>query len=84
MIEFRIRKAGYTSNMHLFLDEAVDEIYRYTKGYPRKITSLCHRALKELLLKNRYVVDARLIKELVGRDIKTGWYKVGTVTNRES
>ena len=78
MIEFRIRKAGYKSNMHLFLDEAIDEIYHYTKGYPRKITTLCHRVLKELILKNRFVVDGRLIKDLLSQDIKSGWYKVGS------
>ena len=84
MIEFRIRKAGYTSNMHLFLEEAVDQIYAYTKGYPRKITLLCHRALKELILRNRHVVDARLIMDLVQHDIKKGWHTVGTATKPEA
>jgi len=83
MIEFRIGEAGYKSNMHLFLDEAIDEIYRYTKGYPRKITILCHRALKALILRNRFVVDARLIKDLISQDMKSGWYKVGTSIKSE-
>ena len=34
MIEFRIKQAGYTVNMHLFLDDAVKEIYQYSRGYP--------------------------------------------------
>jgi general secretion pathway protein A len=80
MIEFRIRKAGYASSMHLFLREAIDQIYAYTKGYPRKITLLCHRALKELILRNRHVVDSRLITDLVQHDIKKGWYPVGSTS----
>lgn len=75
MIEFRIRQAGYSANMHLFLDEAIKEIYQYSRGYPRKITMLCHRALKALVLKKKIVVDAELIKELVDEEIKSGWLR---------
>ena len=81
MIEFRVRKAGYKSNMHLFLDEAVERIYEHTKGYPRKIIYLCHRSLKELILRSKFVVDARLINDLIEKDIKSGWHKV-TTANR--
>ena len=73
MIEFRIRKAGYTHSMRLFLDEAVEEIYNYTKGYPRRITMLCHIALKELIMKKKLVVDAKLIREIIRREVKSGW-----------
>ncbi len=73
MIEFRIRQAGYTSTMHLFLDEAVEEIYSYTKGYPRRITMLCHFALKELIIKKKVVVDRNLIKEIIKNEVKSGW-----------
>jgi general secretion pathway protein A len=74
MIEFRVNKAGYKSTMHLFLDDAIDEVYSSSRGYPRKITMLCHRALKELILKNRFVVDGRLIQEIIRQDIKMGWH----------
>lgn len=72
MIEFRIKQAGYLGNMHLFLDDAVKEIYQYSRGYPRRITMLCHKALKNLVLKNKFVVDAGLIKELIDEEIKSG------------
>ncbi len=75
MIEFRIRQAGYKARMRLFLDEAVEEIYGYTKGYPRRITMLCHRALKELVMRNKVVVDRKLIRGIVEEEIKTGWYR---------
>ena len=83
MIEFRIRRAGYSSSMHLFLDEAIDEIYKYTKGYPRKITLLCHRALKALILRNRHVVDSRLIMDLVQHDRDKGWHTAGSIIQGE-
>ena len=75
MIEFRIRQAGYKVNMHIFLDEAVKEIYQYSRGYPRQITMFCHKALKTLVLKNKFVVDAEMIRELVDEERKLGWYR---------
>jgi general secretion pathway protein A len=75
LIEFRIRRAGYKSNMHLFLEAAVREIYQHTRGYPRQITMLCHKALKELVLKNRFVIDEYLIKEIIQQEIKSGWHR---------
>jgi len=75
MIEFRIKQAGYIANMHLFLDDAVKEIYQYSRGYPRRITMLCHKALKNLVLKKKFVVDAELIKELIDEEIKSGWHR---------
>lgn len=74
MIEFRIRRAGYQSKMHIFLKEAVKEIHEATRGYPRRIIMLCHKALKELILKNQTVVDANLIGEIVKAEIQAGWH----------
>lgn len=75
MIEFRVRQAGYRSRMYLFLDDAIREIYKYSRGYPRQITMLCHRALKNLVLKNKFVVDAALVHEMMDEEIKSGWYR---------
>lgn len=75
MIEFRIRQAGYRSKMHLFLKEAVKEIHGATQGYPRRIIMLCHKALKELILRNQSVVDANLIEEIVKAEMRSGWYR---------
>lgn len=73
MIFFRIERAGYRACMDLFLEEALRAVYDYTHGYPRPVTMLCHRALKEMLLKNQFVVDARIIKSLIGEEVKAGW-----------
>lgn len=75
MIEFRIRQAGYRAAMRLFTDEAVKEIHRHTLGYPRQVTMLCHKALKALVLRNKFVVDAEIINELIEEEIKTGWHR---------
>lgn len=84
MIEFRIRKAGYKAAMYLFLDEAVREIYQYSRGYPRQITMLCHKALTRLVLNNKVVVDAGLIQELVEKEIRTGWHRKDLLLQKES
>lgn len=70
MIEFRIQQAGYNGGVPLFTDEAVEEIYRYTQGYPRRISMLCHNALKTLVMENKAVVDGRIIRDLISREIK--------------
>jgi len=84
MIEFRIRQAGYTANMHLFLDDAIKEIYQYSRGYPRRITMFCHKALKNLVLKNKFVVDAELIKDLIDEEIKSGWLRRDLLLQKNS
>ena len=75
MIEFRIRQAGYKSKMHLFLDEAVKEIYQVTRGYPRQIIRFCHKAMKELVLRKKSVVDAAMVKAVIEDEVQTDWQK---------
>jgi general secretion pathway protein A len=79
LIEFRVRQAGYDVPMHLFLDEAIQDIYYYTRGYPRKITLFCHRALKQLVMKGRPVVDRALVRELIDEEVRSGWAQSGSV-----
>ena len=84
MIEFRIRQAGYKASMHLFLDDAVKEIYQYTKGYPRQITMFCHRALKNLVLENKFAVDSEIVRGIIDEDIKTGWHRKDPLLQKNS
>lgn len=84
MIEFRIRRAGYKARMRLFLDDAVREIYEYSKGYPRQTTILCHRALKNLVLRNKYVIDAESIREIIAEEEKSGWHRKDLLLQRNS
>jgi len=84
MISFRISQAGYRAGMDLFLEEALEAIYHYTGGYPRPVTMLCHRALKELLLKNKLVVDVHIIEGLIEEDVKTGWQRRNQLLQKNS
>ncbi len=76
LINFRIRAAGYNSRMDLLLDEAISEIYNYTRGYPRKITKLCHQVLKEVILQNKTAVDRMLVRDVIAKEEQ---YKLGAI-----
>jgi general secretion pathway protein A len=84
MMEFRIRQAGYKASIHLFLEEATREIYQYTRGYPRQITLLCHKALKELVLRNKFVVDAALVRDIIQEEIQAGWHRKNLLLQKNS
>jgi general secretion pathway protein A len=73
LIGFRLRQAGYNSPMRLFTHAAVREIHKATKGCPRQIGMFCHRALKHLVMKNRFVIDETLVYELLEQQEKSGW-----------
>lgn len=68
MIRFRLQQAGLT-NGHaeraLFTPEAVRAIYRFTQGYPRKISLICHNALEAAVMREQSLVDEPLVEELI-------------------
>ena len=71
MIDFRLSRAGCNgSQAFLFEDKAIDEIYNYSKGYPRKITMLCHDALEMLVVESGKFIDRDLICKLIERETK--------------
>lgn len=70
MIEFRVQQAGYNGGGALFSDDAVEEIYHHTQGYPRRISMLCHNALKALVMENRPVANGQVIRDLISREVK--------------
>ena len=65
LMKFRLAHAGLPDGRVLFSDEAVHAIHRFTQGYPRKISMLCHNALEALVMKERSIVDDALIQELI-------------------
>jgi general secretion pathway protein A len=68
LIHFRIKQAGYSSHMELFLDEAIHEIYNFSRGYPRRITMLCHQSLKELVLQNKQSIDRMVVRDVIEKE----------------
>ncbi|HNX81295.1 MAG TPA: AAA family ATPase [Candidatus Omnitrophota bacterium] len=75
MIEFRVRHAGFKPDSGIFLADAVQIIHSYTRGYPRQVNMLCHKALKLLVLRNKLVVDEDIIKELIDEEVQSGWQR---------
>jgi type II secretory pathway predicted ATPase ExeA len=70
--------------MHLFLEEAVREIYQYTRGYPRQVTMLCYKALKALVMRKKIIVDAELIEEIIQEEARAGWQRKDLLLQREN
>jgi len=68
LIQFRMRKAGYRADRNLFLDEAISEIFSYTKGYPRKINMLCHKILKALAMHDKSIVNDAFVKDVIDKE----------------
>jgi len=64
-IKHRLKKAG-NNEANIFTDDAIEEVYKYSKGVPRLINLICHNALISGL-----VAEARSInKEIVLEAIK--------------
>lgn len=70
MIEFRLKQAGYTLGERLFSDKAMELIYQYTQGYPRRISNICHLALEELVMVSGNIIEEKMISEIIKRDNK--------------
>lgn len=71
MIEFRLAQAGYHNGNGKFLfdDGAIQFIYDYSQGYPRRISRLCHDALEFIVMHQKESVDKNVIQEIVGQSI---------------
>jgi general secretion pathway protein A len=71
MINFRLTQASRNNSCPvLFEGGAIDEIYNYTQGYPRKITMLCHDAIEALVMENGEFVDKALVCNLIKKATK--------------
>jgi len=68
MVTFRLRQAGYDSREELFTAKAIEEIYQYTQGYPRRIATICHDALEQLVLSGKEDVDEEVIRTLINQE----------------
>lgn len=79
MIDFRLKEAGYESDEPLFTKEAVAEIFRNTSGYPRRISLLCHKALRLLVMTKGARVDEELINKIVEQEKEAGWAPIKTL-----
>jgi len=84
LIDFRVRQAGYASRIPLFATSAVREIHRQTKGYPRQIAMVCHKALKGLVMKHKTVIDEVLVREVLTEEESKGWARITPILLQKS
>ncbi|MEI6808318.1 MAG: AAA family ATPase [bacterium] len=69
-IEFRLTQAGCNDINKLFTAEAMEMIFSYTQGYPRRFTLICHNALAGLVMYEKQTVDAEIIRHVIDQDMK--------------
>jgi general secretion pathway protein A len=85
LIHFRIIQAGNSVPEKLFLDEAIREIYYYTKGYPRGIIRMCHKCLRALVMnKTKVAIDKELVSEVAEKDSDFKWRKSTATPQKEN
>ncbi|MCF7805818.1 MAG: AAA family ATPase [Candidatus Marinimicrobia bacterium] len=65
LIRFRLKKAGLDDDKRLFDDNALHRIYLYTRGYPRRIISICHEALITMIREEKEICDSELIEDII-------------------
>jgi len=70
MIEFRLKQAGSGSGKEIFTEKAMLLVYQYTQGYPRKIATLCHNLLEELVMRDKRIIEEELVSEIIEKDRK--------------
>ncbi len=69
LIDFRMKQAGYASRYPIFTNGAINAIYNYTQGYPRRIAMLCHDALENLVMHNKETVTSEMIQGFVKNEM---------------
>ena len=62
-IAFRLQKAGLTRG--IFTRQAIDEVYNYSQGVPRKINNVCDMSLLIGFSSKKKVIDSKIIKNVV-------------------
>ena len=78
MIHFRLRQAGYLGE-GLFTDGAIGTIYEHTRGYPRKMSMMCHNLLEMLVMRDKKVVDEALVRDAMEAELRPRTELVGEV-----
>ncbi|MCI0481963.1 MAG: hypothetical protein L0213_10305, partial [Candidatus Dadabacteria bacterium] len=72
-IGFRLKRAGLVKNV--FTTEAVEKIYDYSDGIPRKINNICDMALLVGWSTKASHIDSKIVANLIdentdGKDIR--------------
>lgn len=69
LIEYRLIVAGRRSNLPpIFMDDAIQPIWRETRGYPRSICFLCLHLGIEMLTMNKPIIDGPFVEEFLEKN----------------
>lgn len=68
LIEFRLQEAGISPSKKIFTDGAIERIFEYAEGFPRKTAIICHNALEALVMHDKLVVDEAMIDTIIRRE----------------
>lgn len=81
MIIFRLKCSGWDGKRTLFTPDAYKEIYLITRGYPRRITTLCHNCLIEMIRSDRKHIDASIVRYVVSTEVPQSGRKTARVSD---
>ncbi len=74
-ILFRLEKAGWIPGTTLFHEDVFNEIFRFTKGVPRRINSLCDRLLLFGFLEELKEIDREAVNKVIS-EIKSDYKNI--------
>lgn len=70
MVFYRLKQAGFNQKFSLFEEDAIEAVFEFSKGYPRKIAMCCHQALEYLVMYQKIKVTREIIEELQMGELK--------------
>ncbi|MBI1870422.1 MAG: AAA family ATPase [Chlamydiae bacterium] len=68
IIQYRLIQAGWPEGKMLFTPEAIEKIWKFSNGFLRKMTQLCHQCLLKTAMNERFQVDETLVEEVVNEE----------------
>ncbi|SVE31135.1 uncharacterized protein METZ01_LOCUS483989, partial [marine metagenome] len=69
-INYRMKQAG-GENKDWFTQEVIENIYKKTAGYPRRITNTCHVLLLNLLNTDNRTIDINIFNQVFSNNLST-------------
>jgi type II secretory pathway predicted ATPase ExeA len=63
-VRHHVKIAGYTGST-LFTDDAIQRIFEFTKGLPRRINLICHTALMAGMLDQKQIIDESTVRKAI-------------------
>jgi len=68
LIEFRLHRAGYHGEVPLFTPGAIKEIFKFTQGYPRQISRICHNAIERIIMSGVGIIDEETVQQVIDEE----------------